>query len=463
MWSCCKHSSLRRGITANGYKTTNTVFAIQRHVLHLYYLYTSNTVHSVIFCSLISTPKWAATRFGALRDIEVGHIGNACCDRDMFSIMTVCFWSTKQSAWAQKLYQDLGNRVVLCLYWAKAEQKGTSRCRSQRAPRVPPTEGSLKILLCYHCCFVLPKSVSSLFITNHAIYLFIHRFLQLWKLSFPPPKSGMEETGWAPHNQVTLRIWGSTAFQPARIFWELLQEPEPYGNLSWEQELRACLRGSRGSWARCASLKWRMKLSWWSWRGCPRDGTCISGSRWDSTLAHPSASVLQVALMSTWGHPLGHSAISCVAFVPSTSLCLLSRRSQASRHTFYHCVDSNKIHLNFGHGVQIVWNNEGIFLSVLWTIMNRFMYLFNNQSCMRCNNFQFLFLVYLPVFKKYPIKRKYCSEKRFNCNYLFIASARVYKTAFYALMLIKVLGTSPDTLIVFQSKWVSIKEISLGL
>ena len=30
-------------------------------------------------------------------------------------------------------------------------------------------------------------------------------------------------------------------------------------------------------------------------------------------------------------------------------------------------------------------------------------------------------------------------------------------------MLIKFLDTSPDTLILFQSKWVGIKEISLGL
>lgn len=91
------------------------------------------------------------------------------------------------------------------------------------------------------------------------------------------------------------------------------------------------------------------------------------------------------------------------------------------------------------------------------------MHLFNNQSCMRCNNFQFLFLVYLPVFEQYSIKRKYCSKEGFNYNYLFNALARACKTAFYALMLIKFLDTSTDTLILFQSKWVGIKEISPGL
>lgn len=183
---------------------------------------------------------------------------------------------------------------------------------------------------------------------------------------------------------------------------------------------------------------------------------------------HIPQPVLQVVLISACGHPLGRSATNCMAFLPSTSLCVLptcySGDSRGSQHTFYYCVDSNKVHhLHFGHGVEIVWNHEGRFSSVLWTMKNRIMHLFNNQSCVRCNNFQFLFLVYLPVFKKYSIKRKCCSKEGFNYTYLFIASARVHKTAFYALMLIKFLGTSPDTLIVFQSKWVSIKEISLGL
>ena len=39
----------------------------------------------------------------------------------------------------------------------------------------------------------------------------------------------------------------------------------------------------------------------------------------------------------------------------------------------------------------------------------------------------------------------------------------MHKIAFYALLLIKFLDTSPDTLILFQSMWVGIKEISLGL
>lgn len=39
----------------------------------------------------------------------------------------------------------------------------------------------------------------------------------------------------------------------------------------------------------------------------------------------------------------------------------------------------------------------------------------------------------------------------------------MHKTAFYALMLTKVLDTSPDTLILFQSEWLGIKEISPGV
>lgn len=39
----------------------------------------------------------------------------------------------------------------------------------------------------------------------------------------------------------------------------------------------------------------------------------------------------------------------------------------------------------------------------------------------------------------------------------------MHKTAFYALMLTKILDTSPDTLILLLSKWVGITEISLGL
>lgn len=55
------------------------------------------------------------------------------------------------------------------------------------------------------------------------------------------------------------------------------------------------------------------------------------------------------------------------------------------------------------------------------------MHLFDNHSCMRWNNFQFLFLAYLPVFKQYSKKkkRKYCSKEGFNYNYLFIALIRV--------------------------------------
>lgn len=75
---------------------------------------------------------------------------------------------------------------------------------------------------------------------------------------------------------------------------------------------------------------------------------------------------------------------------------------------------------------------------------------------MSCNNFQFLFLVYLPAFKML--------NKKEGFNYVYsTASARVHKTAFYALMLIMFLGSSPGTLILFQNKWMGIKEISLGL
>lgn len=39
----------------------------------------------------------------------------------------------------------------------------------------------------------------------------------------------------------------------------------------------------------------------------------------------------------------------------------------------------------------------------------------------------------------------------------------MHKIAFYAVLLITFLDTSSDTLILFQSMWVGIKEISLGL
>lgn len=357
--------------------------------------------------------------------------------------------------------------MVLCLYWAKAEQKGTSRCRSQRAPRVPPAEGSLVDFLCNHHCFVLPKSVTRLFTDNHAICLFIHRLLQLWKLSFPPPKSGMKKTGWAPRNEMTHRIWGT----------QNSSQPGSFGSCCRRQNHMETCPGSKNWEPACASeaagAAWPGVPHWNEAQSCPAGAgadaqerpPAISGRKWDSTLAHPSActpSRLDLHLWSPFGsfcHQL-HGISAQYQPVCSTN----PGDSRGSQHTFYYCVDSNKVHhLHFGHGVEIVWNHEGRFSSVLWTMKNRIMHLFNNQSCVRCNNFQFLFLVYLPVFKKYSIKRKCCSKEGFNYTYLFIASARVHKTAFYALMLIKFLGTSPDTLIVFQSKWVSIKEISLGL
>lgn len=185
------------------------------------------------------------------------------------------------------------------------------------------------------------------------------------------------------------------------------------------------------------------------------------------TSLSPARVVLQGTLSSTCGHPLSHSATYRIAFVPSISLCLLPTCNTATgtpAHTIYRCVDSTKTHhLNLSHGVQIVGMDEGRFSSALLTTMSRIMHLLNNQSCMRCSNFQFLFLVYLPLFKWYSIKRKYCSKEGFNYNYLFIVLARVHKTAICALMLIKYLDTSPNTLVLFQSKWVGIKEISLGL
>lgn len=108
------------GVTANGYKITNTVFGIQRCVLHSYYLYT--VVHFV---------PWFRHQNGLpgglepLGTFELGHSGNACCDRDMCSTMTACFWSTKPECTGLKLYQGLGNRMVLCLLgkgWTKRDQ-----------------------------------------------------------------------------------------------------------------------------------------------------------------------------------------------------------------------------------------------------------------------------------------------------------------------------------------------------
>lgn len=52
------------------------------------------------------------------------------------------------------------------------------------------------------------------------------------------------------------------------------------------------------------------------------------------------------------------------------------------------------------------------FSSVLWKIMNRFMLLLNNWSCMRWNNFQLLFLVYLPVFKKVFNQKKSIAQRK---------------------------------------------------
>lgn len=275
----------------------------------------------------------------------------------------------------------------------------------------------------------------------------------------------MEETEWAP------AIRWHTGYGGAQHS----SQSGSFGSCCRSQSHMETCPGSKNSEpaSEAAGAAWPGVPRWnegWSCAAGAGEGAqemspAVSGSKWDSTLVHPSACTPSLDLHL--GSPLGsfcHQLCDiCAQDQPVSSTNLQHRGPRGSQHTFYHCVDSNKIHLNFGHGVQIVWNSEGIFSSVLWTIMNRFMHLFNNQSCMRCNNFQFLFLVDLPVFKKYSIKRKYCSKEGFNCNYLFIASARVQKTAFYALMLIKFLGTSPDTLIVFQSKCVSIKEISLGL
>lgn len=194
----------------------------------------------------------------------------------------------------------------------------------------------------------------------------------------------------------------------------------------------------------------------------------ISSRKWESTLAHPSA---QQGLCSKL--PWAPLVVTPWVTEPPIALHLcptpacvfhqLATQPWGAQHTMFYCVNSTKAHhLKFSHGVHVVWIHKRRFSSSLLT-MNRIMHLFNNQSCMRFNNFQFMFLVYLPVFKQYSMKRKYCSKEGFNYNYLFIASARVHKTAFYALMLTKVLDTSPDTLILFQSKWVGIKEISLGV
>lgn len=233
--------------------------------------------------------------------------------------------------------------------------------------------------------------------------------------------------------------------------------------------------GSKNSEPACASeaagAAWPGVPHWNEAQRCPAGAgkgaqemsPAISGNKWDSTLAHPSVCTPSRPDLLLWS-PLGsfcHHGI-CAHYQPVSSTNLQPRGLQGIPAHLLPLVDKVH-HLNFGHGLQIVWNNKGRFSSVLWTMMNRIMHFFNCQSCMSGNNFQFLFLVYLPVFKKYSIKRKYCSKEGFNYNYLFIASARVHKTAFYALMFIKFLGTSPDTLIIFQSKWVSIKEISLGL
>lgn len=53
--SCGSFSTLKRGITANEYKTTNTAFGIWRLVLNPYYSYT--VVHKL--CSLNSIPMLA--------------------------------------------------------------------------------------------------------------------------------------------------------------------------------------------------------------------------------------------------------------------------------------------------------------------------------------------------------------------------------------------------------------------
>lgn len=40
------------------------------------------------------------------------------------------------------------------------------------------------------------------------------------------------------------------------------------------------------------------------------------------------------------------------------------------------------------------------------------MHLFDNHSCMRWNNFKFLFLAYLPVFKQYSIKKENIAQRK---------------------------------------------------
>lgn len=40
------------------------------------------------------------------------------------------------------------------------------------------------------------------------------------------------------------------------------------------------------------------------------------------------------------------------------------------------------------------------------------MHLFDNHSCMRWNNFQFLFLAYLPVFKQYSKKKENIAQRK---------------------------------------------------
>lgn len=119
-----------------------------------HYLYTA--VHSVPW---FQHQNGAATRFGALRDVWVAVgpywqclLWQQTCSAPWQPISAES--NQSKIAWVQKLYQDLGNRMELSLYWAKAEWKGTSRCRSQRAARVPPAKGSLidfsllSLLLC---------------------------------------------------------------------------------------------------------------------------------------------------------------------------------------------------------------------------------------------------------------------------------------------------------------------------
>lgn len=125
----------------------------------------------------------------------------------------------------------------------------------------------------------------------------------------------------------------------------------------------------------------------------------ISSSKWDSTSARASA---QQGLYSK--SPWVPSVVAPWVILPPIALhlcpappCVFSQPATQPRgpqHTSYRCVGSTKAHhLNFSHGVQIVRIDEGRFSSALLTTMNRIMHLFNNQSCMRCNNFQFLLLV----------------------------------------------------------------------